>query len=338
MKIKIVYNNEIHLLKSQNPTLSGIREHIIKIYPNLGSNFSLTYNDQENDQISLSCQEDLQVLIDEGIQTIKVFVITSSKPKQNPQDKMIHKRHTCDGCQVHPIIGSRFKCLECPDYDLCEECQVKNLHNHHKFFKISTQEELDQFRKEHWTKFGHWGHRGFGHHHGHGHGPHGHGPHGHGFGPHGFGPHGFGPHGHGPHGFGPHGFDAFKQIREFFEDPAFKEIKQTVCTIAKDVFGVIKTEIEKHRNAQQQQQEKPQEECDVSDEQETQQEEQPQKEVQQNTEDIVENDNQQNNEVEEKIRTLISILQCEEGIAREYVKCLKELPLNEIIDIILEKN
>ncbi|CAD8097163.1 unnamed protein product [Paramecium primaurelia] len=320
MKIKIVHNNEIHLFKQQNPNLQGIREHIKKIYPNINTNFTLAYNDSENDQISLSCQDDLQVLVDEGIQTIKVFVLTSNKPQQIPQGKMVHKRHTCDGCQIYPIVGSRFKCLECSDYDLCEECQAKDMHNHHKFYKISTQEELEQFRKEHWGKFGHWGHRGCGFNRN--------------------GPHGHGPHGHGPHGHGPFGHEAFKQFREFFQDPAFKEIKQTVCTIAKDVFGIIKTEIEKHKNSKQQEQ--TQEECNTNVNEETQQEikqeikQEIQQEIkQENTKES--NDNKIQKEIEEKIKDLIQVLQCDEKIAREYIECFKELPLNEIVDIILEK-
>ncbi|CAD8117268.1 unnamed protein product [Paramecium sonneborni] len=314
MKIKIVYNNEIHLFKSQNPTLSDLRSHIQKIFPNIDLNFKLTYNDQENDQITLSCQEDFQVLVDEGIQTIKVFVITSQIPKSVPQDKMVHQTHTCDGCQTSPIIGSRFKCLECPDYDLCEECQVKNLHNHHQFFKISTQEELDQFRKEHKAKFCHWEQKGFGH------------------------------HDHGPFGQVPFGNEASKQIKDFFRNPAFKDMKQNVCSIAKDIFKVIKTEIEKNKNTQQQQEQPQDEECNVNDKQETNQETQQEKQ-QEVTQQTIQNDNtnQENNckiqqEVEEKIRTLISLLQCDEKQAREYLECFKEQSLDEIIDIILEKN
>ncbi|CAD8082959.1 unnamed protein product [Paramecium primaurelia] len=312
MKIKVVHNNEIHLLKLQNPTLQGIREHIQKIYPNIDSNFTLAYNDSENDQITLSCQEDLQVLVDEGIQTIKIFVVISQIPKPVPQEKMVHKHHTCDGCQIHPIVGSRFKCLECQDYDLCEECQLKNLHNHHKFYKISTEQELEQFRKEHQGKFGHWGFR-----------------------PHGQGHHGHGPHGHGPHGHGFHGHEAFKQFRELFQDPAFKDVKQTFCSIAKDVFSAVKTEIEKHKSSQQQQQqEKPQEECNLDEKLETQQEKQ--QETQQ------ENTNQQTDckvqeEIEQKIKNLIQILQCDEKIAREYVECFKDLSLDGIVEIILDK-
>ena len=41
-----------------------------------------------------------------------------------------HYGVTCDSCNVHPIVGRRFKCMTCPDYDLCESCEQKCIHNH----------------------------------------------------------------------------------------------------------------------------------------------------------------------------------------------------------------
>jgi len=34
----------------------------------------------------------------------------------------IHGRHTCDVCLTTPIIGKRFKSINLPDYDLCQNC------------------------------------------------------------------------------------------------------------------------------------------------------------------------------------------------------------------------
>lgn len=36
-----------------------------------------------------------------------------------------HEGFYCDGCDMSPITGPRFRCLECPDYDLCETCNSK---------------------------------------------------------------------------------------------------------------------------------------------------------------------------------------------------------------------
>lgn len=50
----------------------------------------------------------------------------------------VHYGVICDGCQAFPIVGARFKCLDCPDYDLCESCMAKGTchPSSHSFNKI----------------------------------------------------------------------------------------------------------------------------------------------------------------------------------------------------------
>lgn len=37
----------------------------------------------------------------------------------------IHARHTCDGCQKSPIVGTRYHATKIPDFDLCKSCYEK---------------------------------------------------------------------------------------------------------------------------------------------------------------------------------------------------------------------
>jgi len=58
----------------------------------------------------------------------------------NNEGPVIHEGVTCDGCGVIPIVGTRFKCSVCHDYDLCEKCEVKGGEVHdpsHPLLKIS---------------------------------------------------------------------------------------------------------------------------------------------------------------------------------------------------------
>ena len=56
---------------------------------------------------------------------------------QNSEGKAIHNKVSCDGCGMYPIIGTRYKCSSCDNFDYCENCEkiYRNEHNH-KFIKM----------------------------------------------------------------------------------------------------------------------------------------------------------------------------------------------------------
>ena len=65
---------------------------------------------------------------------------------------IFHKHVLCDECNAFPIVGIRYKCNECEDYDLCESCIETKYINHsesHTFKEINnlyfcgTSEESD---------------------------------------------------------------------------------------------------------------------------------------------------------------------------------------------------
>lgn len=43
---------------------------------------------------------------------------------------MVHPNVICDGCNG-PVVGTRYKCSVCPDYDLCASCEGKGIHKEH---------------------------------------------------------------------------------------------------------------------------------------------------------------------------------------------------------------
>ena len=48
-----------------------------------------------------------------------------------------HYGITCDGCNMYPIIGIRFMCTECFNYDLCSRCKDGDFHPDHDMKKIT---------------------------------------------------------------------------------------------------------------------------------------------------------------------------------------------------------
>ncbi|KFV91902.1 Sequestosome-1, partial [Eurypyga helias] len=53
-----------------------------------------------------------------------------SQCSQEPPRDMVHPNVICDGCEG-PVVGARFKCTVCPDYDLCSTCEGKGIHKEH---------------------------------------------------------------------------------------------------------------------------------------------------------------------------------------------------------------
>ena len=54
------------------------------------------------------------------------------------QPMMIHLKHTCDSCEVHPIRGPRFRSQVLEDYDLCTVCFLgRPAHERERFTAVS---------------------------------------------------------------------------------------------------------------------------------------------------------------------------------------------------------
>ena len=75
----------------------------------------------------------------------------------------VHYTIICDGCDMEPIVGKRYKCKKCRNFDYCEKCyeKRKNSHPPHEFQLI----EKSEFKKptspqRSFFNFGNFGHFG----------------------------------------------------------------------------------------------------------------------------------------------------------------------------------
>uniref|UniRef100_A0A6C0E7R5 ZZ-type domain-containing protein n=1 Tax=viral metagenome TaxID=1070528 RepID=A0A6C0E7R5_9ZZZZ len=78
---------------------------------------------------------------------------------QTNQPYQIHTGISCDNCQMLPIKGTRHKCNECRDYDLCHNCYIQNISmmfHHHKFDIIDVKKpelpKLPECDDKYWRK------------------------------------------------------------------------------------------------------------------------------------------------------------------------------------------
>lgn len=55
-------------------------------------------------------------------------------------NQVVHERVACDGCNAYPIVGTRYKCSICKNFDFCAKCEEFTDH-HHAFIKISKPED-----------------------------------------------------------------------------------------------------------------------------------------------------------------------------------------------------
>ena len=76
----------------------------------------------------------------------KVVKVVKLRAKNETNEKKeVHCLVTCDGCKMSPLVGKRYKCECCPNFDFCEECYKKKKAKHgHSFKQVETNMLLKQ--------------------------------------------------------------------------------------------------------------------------------------------------------------------------------------------------
>jgi len=71
---------------------------------------------------------------------IKIVKEESKQLEMTENNQVVHKRYVCDGCDTNPIVGVRYQCSVCEDFDYCEKCEATKEHPH-PFLKIRRPEQ-----------------------------------------------------------------------------------------------------------------------------------------------------------------------------------------------------
>ena len=153
-----------------------LKEKVRSIYPQLlRENFTLMYlgkhcsshllcwqasnlnhfiisTDNENDMITISSDDELVAALMYGQRKegepfrLIIKLAGGAKPSaaaspsaehnQGNCKGEIHIGVTCDGCQG-AVRGFRYKCVQCPDFDLCGKCETSGLHPGHTLIRVT---------------------------------------------------------------------------------------------------------------------------------------------------------------------------------------------------------
>ncbi|KAG8833691.1 hypothetical protein FRC17_010223 [Serendipita sp. 399] len=73
--------------------------------------------------------------------------VTNDGEEEASDERPVHNGIMCDGCNMFPIVGPRFNCLDAscakPGYDLCEDCNAKGIHSNHKLLRLDDPEDQE---------------------------------------------------------------------------------------------------------------------------------------------------------------------------------------------------
>eukprot|EP01121_Diplochlamys_sp_Union-15-3_P010640 TRINITY_DN3003_c0_g3_i4.p1 TRINITY_DN3003_c0_g3~~TRINITY_DN3003_c0_g3_i4.p1 ORF type:complete len:281 (-),score=51.64 TRINITY_DN3003_c0_g3_i4:23-808(-) len=139
--VKIKLGEEFRRISfKEQPTYQEFRSTLQQIFKEEAlSEFVIKYKDEEEDLITVSSDIELsEAFAINRNQILRVFLIPSSENNLCNRNTPVHWGVACDGCNKHPIVGPRFKCIHCPDYDLCAQCESNRIHGNvgHQFKKI----------------------------------------------------------------------------------------------------------------------------------------------------------------------------------------------------------
>ena len=140
-EIQIKVKEALNQIKNENnENEKFIREQIKKALEH--------YKEQNEEKLNLIISEipnEMEKNLEKKAKELENLYYNQYKTKiVNKKNKEIHDGIKCQKCFMQPIIGIRYKCSICKEYNLCDDCEKINeeTNDHqHTFFKIVKKEQ-----------------------------------------------------------------------------------------------------------------------------------------------------------------------------------------------------
>ncbi|XP_058125440.1 protein ref(2)P-like [Anopheles coustani] len=115
--------------------INGVKQFCFYRFPLLvhDKNLRMFWIDQHNDEICLITDSDYSAFVRAADNTIGHLFVEGKAPDN--EDLPQHTTVSCDVCD-QMVVGHRYKCLICPDYDLCMTCEAQYRHKDHVMLRI----------------------------------------------------------------------------------------------------------------------------------------------------------------------------------------------------------
>ena len=101
-------------------SLTGATTIMVHIYKYYGQ------SNQQKEIVTLRLSDNKEII---DVCEVEFNNVTPTNPASS-NNTNIHQNITCDGCEMSPIRGDRYKCLFCPDVDFCQTCHSTSQTNH----------------------------------------------------------------------------------------------------------------------------------------------------------------------------------------------------------------